>query len=82
MNSAVRHAKAPDETWVAVELKIIPATGTDLTQLVSYMQDLAFAGIPRDKIRGILLAPGFAEKVLNAAGSDRRIMLMRYLSKD
>lgn len=74
-------ARTPDGVWVAVELKIVPANGADLTQLLSYMQDLAFAGIPREKIRGILLAPGFAEKVLNAAGSDRRVLLLRYLSE-
>ncbi len=73
-------AREPDGTWVAIELKIVSATGADLTQLQSYIQDLAFAEIPSEQIRGILIAPDFAEKVLNAAGGDRRVLLLRYLS--
>ena len=73
-------AEMPDGTRVAIELKIIPATGADLTQLLSYMQDLAFSGVPYDQIQGVLIAPGFAEKVLNAAGADPRLQLMRFLS--
>ena len=73
-------AKTPDGTWVAMELKIVPATGADLTQLLSYMQDLAFSGVSYDQIQGVLIAPGFAEKVLNAAGGDPRLQLMRFLS--
>lgn len=73
-------AKTSDGTRVAIELKIVPATGADLTQLLSYMQDLAFSRVSYDKIQGVLIAPGFAEKVLNAAGADPRLQLMRFLS--
>ena len=71
--------KSGTGTWAAIELKIKPATGRDLTQLLSYMEDLAFQGVPRNKIMGILLAPSFGEKVLNAAGSDPRVRLLRFL---
>ena len=74
-------AKTDADTWVAIELKIKPATGNDLTQLLSYMQDLAFSGCPREQIRGILIAPDFGEKVLNAATMDSRVVLLRFLSE-
>ncbi len=75
-------AKTADGTWTAIELKIVQATGADLTQLISYLQDLAFAGIPHERMRGLLVAPSFAEKVLNAAGSDSRIVLLRFLMEE
>ena len=67
---------------VVIELKIVTATGTDLVQLQSYLEDLKFAGYPPEQIKGVLIAPGFAQKVLNAAGGDRRIFLLRYLLEE
>jgi hypothetical protein len=63
---------------VAVELKITEARGGDFTQLLSYLTDLSLRGIAPRKIRGILIAPGFAKKVLNAAATDSRISLLRF----
>ena len=74
-------ARDEDNTWVAIELKIKSATGNDLTQLLSYMQDLAFSGRQPEQIRGILIAPNFGEKVLNAATLDSRVVLLRFLSE-
>ena len=74
-------ARDEDNTWVAIELKIKSATGNDLTQLLSYMQDLAFSGRRPEQIRGILIAPNFGEKVLNAATLDSRVVLLRFLSE-
>ena len=33
---------------------------------------------PRTKVRGILVAPGFSQKVLNSAAIESRITLLRF----
>lgn len=73
-------ARTMDGRWVAVEIKCKDAT--DLTQLLSYMRDLAFSlKLPQEKVGGILLAPNFGEKVLNAAADNTRVTLLRFLRK-
>ena len=72
-------ARTDDGNWVVIELKMEPATGNHLTQLLSYLKDLHFAGTPLEKTKGILIAPGFGEKVLNVAGGHRDILLLRFL---
>lgn len=42
----------------------------DYTQLTSYLGNLESSGVPADKVRGILVAPGFSQRVLKR-GSDR-----------
>ncbi len=71
-------ATQPDGTWIVIELKIVPAHGGDLTQLQSYLQDLEFNKVAPDKIRGLLVAPDFSDKILNAAAGDHRVILMRF----
>ncbi len=71
-------ARTADGHWMAVEIKRKDAT--DLTQLLSYMRDLAFSlELPKEKVGGILLAPGFGKKVLNAAADNTRVTLLRFL---
>ncbi len=71
-------ARGENGEWVAIELKIVEATGGDFTQLLSYLSDLSFRGIATKKIRGLLVAPSFAVKVLNAAAADSRVTLLRF----
>ena len=47
-----------------------------------YMADLERRGEQSEKIRGILVAPSFVAKVLNAATSDPRITLLRFHVED
>jgi transcriptional regulator with XRE-family HTH domain len=73
-------ARTVDGRWMAVEIKCKDAT--DLTQLLSYMRDLAFSlKLPPEKVGGILLAPNFGEKVLNAAADNTRVTLLRFHRK-
>ena len=62
----------------AIELKIVEARRGDYTQLTSYMGNLESSGVPADKVRGILIAPGFSQKVLNSAAIESRITLLRF----
>ena len=50
----------------------------DYTQLTSYMGNMESSGVPADKVRGILVAPGFSQKVLNSAAIEPRITLLRF----
>lgn len=71
-------ARGENGLWFAVELKISKAGSSDFTQLLSYLADLAARGVPQKKIRGILIAPGFKRKVLNAAATEPRVTLLRF----
>jgi len=73
-------AVGPNDSWIAIELKIVTASGRDFTQLQSYVADLLFQGIAKSKVFGLLVAPGFEEKVLNAAALHPNITLLRFLS--
>jgi hypothetical protein len=73
-------AKTAAGRWVAIELKIDVADGRDLTQLQSYMHNLAFAlKIADEDVHGYLIARGFQEKVLYAATGNPRIKLLEFL---
>lgn len=63
---------------IAIELKIVEARRGDYTQLTSYMGNLQSSGVPADKVRGILIAPEFSQKVLNSAVIEPRITLLRF----
>ena len=63
---------------IAIELKIVEARPGDYTQLTSYMADMESSGVPADKVRGVLVAPGFSGKVLNSAAIEPRITLLRF----
>ena len=71
-------AKGRSGEHVAIELKIVEARRGDYTQLTSYMGNLESSGVPADKVRGILVAPGFSDKVLNSAAIEPRITLLRF----
>ena len=60
---------------VPIELKIKRASGSDLTQLQSYRQDLINRGYPSDTVLGILVAPEFSSKILNVMPSTTGIIL-------
>ncbi len=75
-------ARGKTGDWVAIELKIREATRGDLTQVLSYIVDLERRGEESRKIRGLLVAPAFAAKVLNAAASDPRTALLRFKVED
>ena len=63
---------------IAIELKIVEARRGDYTQLTSYMGNMESSGVPTDKVRGILVAPAFSQKVLNSAAIEPRITLLRF----
>ena len=63
---------------IAIELKIVEARRGDHTQLTSYMGNLESSGVPADKVRGILVAPAFSDKVLNSAAIEPRITLLQF----
>ena len=71
-------AKGRSGEHIAIELKIVEAQRGDYTQLTSYMGNLESSGVPADKVRGILVAPAFAQKVLNSAAIEPRITLLRF----
>lgn len=66
-------AKGRSGEKIAIELKIVEAQPGDYTQLTSYMGNLESSGVPADKVRGVLLAPAFSQKVLNSAAIEPRI---------
>ncbi|WP_419856634.1 endonuclease NucS domain-containing protein [Candidatus Palauibacter irciniicola] len=63
---------------IAIELKIVEARRGDYTQLTSYMGNLQSSGVPADKVRGVLIAPEFSEKVLSSAAIEPRVTLLRF----
>lgn len=71
-------AKGRSGEHIAIELKIVEARRGDYTQLTSYMGNLESSGVPADKVRGILVAPAFSQKVLNSAVIEPRITLLRF----
>ena len=71
-------AKGRSGEHIAIELKIVEAQRGDYTQLTSYMGNLESSGVPADKVRGVLVAPAFARKVLNSAAIEPRITLLRF----
>ena len=71
-------AKGRSGEHIAIELKIVEARRGDYTQLTSYMGNMESSGVPADKVRGILVAPAFSQKVLNSAAIESRITLLRF----
>ena len=71
-------AKGRSGEHIAIELKIVEARRGDYTQLTSYMGNMESSGVPADKVRGILVAPGFSDKVLSSAAIEPRITLLRF----
>ena len=71
-------AKGRSGEMIAIELKIVEARRGDYTQLTSYMGNLESSRVPADKVRGILVAPAFSQKVLNSAAIEPRITLLRF----
>ena len=71
-------AKGRSGEHIAIELKIVEARRGDYTQLTSYMGNLQSSGVPADKVRGVLIAPEFSQKVLNSAAIEPRITLLRF----
>lgn len=71
-------AKGKSGEKIAIELKIVEARRGDYTQLTSYMGNLESSGVPAEKVRGILVAPAFSQKVLNSAAIEPRITLLRF----
>lgn len=75
-------ARKPNGAWVAIELKKRDADGNACIQLLSYMRDLSFTlNIPKNRVSGILLAPGFHEKILNSSVENPRVRLLKYIRK-
>ena len=71
-------AKGRSGEHIAIELKIVEARRGDYTQLTSYMGNMQSSGVPADKVRGVLVAPSFSQKVLNSAAIEPRITLLRF----
>lgn len=72
-------ARTTDGRWIAIEIKCGEASDSALTQLLSYMSDLSFSlQLQAERVVGILVAPGFGEKVLNAAADNSRVRLLRF----
>ena len=64
--------------YFAIELKIVEASARDWGQLTSYMGELEKSGVTSDKVRGVLVAPSFDKKVLNAVRTEPRVTLLRF----
>lgn len=71
-------ARGRNGEWFAIELKIVEASARDWGQLTSYMGELEQSGIASDKIRGVLVAPSFDKKVLNAVRTEPRVTLLKF----
>ncbi len=71
-------AKGRSGEHIAIELKIVEARRGDYTQLTSYLGNMESSGVAADKVRGILVAPAFSQKVLNSAAIEPRITLLRF----
>ena len=71
-------ARGRSGEWFAIELKIAEASARHWGQLTSYMGELEKSGVPADKIRGVLVAPSFDKKVLNAVRTEPRVTLLRF----
>lgn len=71
-------ARSESNDWYAIELKIVGARTRDLTQLLSYMSDLTQEGVPPDNVRGLLIAPDFDSKLINAAAIQPQVELLRF----
>lgn len=71
-------AKGRSGEHIAIELKIVEARRGDYTQLTSYMGNMESSGVPADKVRGVLVAPAFSNKVSNSAAIEPRITLLRF----
>ncbi len=71
-------AKGRSGEHIAIELKIVEARRGDYTQLTSYMGNMESSGVPAGKVRGLLVAPAFSQKVLNSAAIEPRITLLRF----
>jgi hypothetical protein len=65
--------------YVAIELKIKRAGGSELTQLQSYIQDMKDS--ERKKFVGVLVAPEFSTKVQNVARGLDQVFLRNFKSK-
>ena len=50
----------------------------DDSKLVRLLFNMEWSGVPADKVRGILVAPAFSQKVLNSAVIEPRITLLRF----
>ncbi len=74
-------AKGTSGERFAIELKITAAQRGDYTQLTSYLGNLESSGVPADKVRGILVAPSFSQKVLNSAAIEPRITFLQFNRK-
>ncbi len=71
-------AKGRSGEHIAIELKIVEARRGDYTQLTSYLGNMESSGVAADKVRGILIAPAFSQKVLNSVAIEPRISLLRF----
>ena len=71
-------AKGRSGEHIAIELKIVEARRGDYTQLTSYMGNMESSGVPADKVRGILVAPAFSQKVVSSAAIEPRITLLQF----
>ena len=60
---------------IPIELKIKRAGGSDLTQLLSYRQDILNQGFAEENVIGVLVAPQFSHKVLNVISGTKGIVL-------
>ena len=71
-------ARGHSGEYFAIELKIVEASARDWGQLTSYMGELEKSGVTSDKVRGVLVAPSFDKKVLNAVRTEPRVTLLRF----
>ena len=71
-------ARGKSGEHIAIELKIVEARRGDCTQLTSYMGNRQSSGVPADKVRGVLIALEFSQKVLSPAVIEPRVTLLRF----
>jgi hypothetical protein len=69
-------AKDADERFVVIELKAGRATSRSIAQILSYMT--AISQEEGNPVRGIIVAGGFSDRVVLAAGAVPNLKLMKY----
>lgn len=73
-------AKDAKGKLVVVEIKAVKAGKEAVAQLLAYMGELAVQErIPKEKVRGILVAPAFQKRTVYAASMVKAVTLKQYL---
>lgn len=74
-------AQDKEDNFVVIELKAETATDPVLTQILAYMADVSREIANGKKVRGIIVAYGFADRLVSAASLLPNLRLVKYKVK-